>query len=173
MASDPDGVAVANLFYRDAGGDRAWTSVPMSGDGNGNFVGVIPAQPYRTVVQFYVIAEDTSGATATFPRDGAESHAFYRVGDGSVGDRSVQTLRVITDPDDAAFMHTAHHTPSNYRHGATVIYNDREVFYGCGIRLRGSPYGRRGGRVGEVPVGHHFNAFINERFHVAYASFRL
>lgn len=147
-ATDPDLIGSVQLFYRDAAGEQAWSSIPMSGDGADHFVGVIPPHPDRSVVQFYLRATDGNGGTSTFPRAGADSGAFYRVGDGSVGQRSVQTLRIIMDPDDAGFMHIPHHTPSNYRHGATVIYNEREVFYGCGVRLRGSPYGRRGGRVG-------------------------
>jgi len=148
IATDPDGVASAQLIYRNANGDQAWSTVTMSGDDAGEFVGLIPPFPARSVVEFYVRAEDGIGATATFPRGGASSAALLRIGDGSELDRPIQTLRLIMDPDDAAFMHTAHHTPSNYRHRATVIYNDREVFYGCGVRLRGSSYGRRGGRVG-------------------------
>ena len=147
-AEDPDGILRMTLLYRDADGERAWTSTPMSGDPAGNFVGVIPPQPDRSVIQFFVQASDNDGAVSTLPRRGENSSAFFRVGDGGTGARAVQTMRLIMDPDDAEFMHTAHHTPSNYRHGATVIYNDREVFYGCGIRLRGSAYGRRGGRVG-------------------------
>ena len=148
MGSDPDGVASAELIYRNADGDRPWSTVAMSSDGAGELVGLIPPFPARTVIQFYVRAEDGLGATATFPRGGAGAAALLRVGSGGELDRPVQTLRLIMDPDDADFMHTAHHTPSNFRHRATVIYNDREVFYGCGVRLRGSSYGRRGGRVG-------------------------
>ncbi|MGI9239769.1 MAG: lamin tail domain-containing protein, partial [Verrucomicrobiales bacterium] len=148
VAADPDGVASAEIVYRNSSGDRPWSTVLMSADEAGEWSGFIPQLPARTVVEFYVRAEDGTGASATFPRGGASAAALLRIGDGSDLGRPVQTMRLIMDPDDAAFMHTAHHTPSNYRHRATVIYNDREIFYGCGVRLRGSSYGRRGGRVG-------------------------
>ena len=138
----------AELFFRTADGEQPWVSLPMSGDGGGIFVGVIPAHPARTVVQFYARLEDINGDASTFPRDGEDSSAFFRIGDGDLADRAVHTLQLIMDPDHAEFMHIDHHTPSNYRYGATVIYNEREVFYGCGVRLRGSPFGRRGARVG-------------------------
>lgn len=135
------------VFYRSAEGQQSLQSVLMSQSEPGQFVGTIPPHPERSVVEFWVCAEDAEGAQTWFPSDD-QAGAFYRIGDGDVGERAVQTIRIIMDPDDAAFMHTAHHTPSNYRYPATVIYNNREMFYNCGVRLRGSSYGRRGGRVG-------------------------
>ncbi|MEO7318524.1 MAG: lamin tail domain-containing protein, partial [Chthoniobacteraceae bacterium] len=101
------------------------------------------------VVQFYVQGADGFGAAATYPPGGATSRALYKVGDGGVSTQPVANkIRLIMTAADAAFMHNPIHSVSNARFGATLIANDREVFYGVRVRLRSSPYGRQGNRTG-------------------------
>ena len=145
---DPDGLGTHTLFYSVNGG--AFFSVPMTNDGSGRFSAQIPGQPMSgMVVQFYVQGADGLGAVTTFPSAGAASRALYRVGDGGVSAVPLANkIRLIMRPDDAAAMHNPIHSVSNFRWPATLIANDREVFYGVRVRLRSAPYGRQGNRVG-------------------------
>ncbi len=142
-ASAPGGVASATLHYNPGDG---WGQVAMASADADGFVGQIPGFGESSIVQFYVEAATSSGATATLPPGGTASRALYRIGDRAPAAR--RTLRLIMLPEEADFMHVAHHTPSNHRTGCTVIWDDRELWYDCVARLRGSPYGRRGSRVG-------------------------
>ena len=141
-----DGVASVTAHYNV--NEEGWLSVPMSGNAAGEFVAILPGQASGSVVQFCVEALANSGASAMFPPEGENSRALFRVDDRSVGDREVQVLRMMMLSSETDFMHTSYHTPSNQRVGATLIYNDREVWYDAQVRLRGSAYGRRGARVG-------------------------
>ena len=142
----PDGVASATAHYNV--NEDGWLSVPMSGNAAGEYVAILPGQASGSVVQFYVEAMANSGVSALFPPEGENSRALFRVDDRSVGNRDVQVLRMMMLASETDFMHTSYHTPSNQRVGATLIYNDREVWYDAQVRLRGSAYGRRGARVG-------------------------
>ena len=146
--SDPDGLGAQTLFYSVNAG--AFSSVAMTNDGTGRFSAQIPGQPLTgMVVQFYVQGSDGLGATAAFPAPGPASRALYRVGDGGVTAIPLANkIRLIMRPDDAAAMHAPIHSVSNFRWPATLIANDREVFYGVRVRLRSAPYGRQGNRVG-------------------------
>ena len=145
---DPDNVAAVTLFFSANGG--AWQSLAMTADGAGRFTAEIPGRPItNTVVQFYVQGADGLGASSFFPAGGAASRACYVVGDGGVAGQPVRNkLRLVMTPADAAFLHDPVHGVSNGRLGATVIANDREVFYNVGVRLRSAPYGRQGNRAG-------------------------
>lgn len=141
--ADVDGVDDVRLFYSVDG--AAFQSIPMT-EGLGYFQATIPAQDNGDVVQFYVTAVDTQGAISQFPAGGAASRAMYRV-DSSI-DSEVQTLRLIMTRDDVGTLHENSNVMSNGRLGATVIYNDAEVFYDVGVRLRASGYGRQGALAG-------------------------
>ena len=145
---DPDGLGAHTLFHSVNGG--AFMQVAMTNDGTGRFSAQIPGQPLAgMVVQFYVQGADALGATATFPAAGANSRALYRIGDGGVAAIPLANkLRLIMRADDAAAMHSPIHAVSNFRWPATLIANDREVFYDVRVRLRSSPYGRQGNRTG-------------------------
>ncbi len=145
---DPNGLGAQTLFYAVNGG--AFSSVAMTNDGTGRFSAQIPGQPFTgLVVQFYVQGADALGATTTFPSAGANSRALYKVGDGGVASIPLTNkLRLIMRADDAVAMHNPVFSESNFRWPATLIANDREVFYDVRVRLRSSPYGRQGNRTG-------------------------
>jgi len=103
------------------------------------------------VVQFYVEGQDTLGATSTFPAAGAESRALYVVEDGRARLGEVHNFRIVMTQPDADFLHLPTNVMSNDRIGATVVYNEAEVFYDVGVRLKGSERGRnRDVRVGFI-----------------------
>lgn len=138
-ASDPDGVSAMTLYYSVAGG--AWTNVPMSQAG-GRYVGTIPGQAAAAIVQFYVEGQDALGAVSAFPAAGAESRALYKVQDGLGQPGGPHDLRIIMTPADAALLHANSNLMSNDHLGATVVYDENEVYYDVGVRLKGTPYGR-------------------------------
>jgi hypothetical protein len=142
--NDADEVDAVSVAYRVDGGDD-WLEAPVAKGDAGNFVATLPGHADRTVVQFYLKARDGAGAEATFPRNGAASRALFRVGDDRVADRGVKNnLRLVMLDSEADAMHETIHVVSNYRWGGTVIYNDRDIFYDVGVRLRSAPYGRQG-----------------------------
>ena len=137
--SDPDGVNSATLWYRPDGG--SWTSLAMSVGSDGKYFANIPGQSAGTIVQFYVESTDTLGATSEFPALGENSRALIKVQDGQANS-SRQNIRVIMLDSDADELYAHENIISDKRFGATVIYNESEVYYDTGVRLRGSHFTR-------------------------------
>lgn len=140
QASDPQQVAQMTLWYSVAGG--AWNSTAMQGGEGGRYSAQIPGQQAGAIVQFYVEGTDGGGATSTFPRNGRDSRALYQVNDGLAETNGLHNLRLILTPDDAEFLHTTVELMSNDDLGATLIYNETEIFYDAGVRLSGSQRAR-------------------------------
>jgi hypothetical protein len=136
---DPDGVDSARLFYSVEGG--AWRNVTMSRAG-GRYRGTIPGQSSSRTVQFYVESDDDLGATSTYPAGGRDSRALYRTNDGQARLGSVHNVRLIMTPADITTLYRSTNLMSNDPMGTTVVYDENEVFYDAGVRLRGSERGR-------------------------------
>jgi len=134
-ANDPNTVSGMTLFWRIDG--QSWNSESMV-LGDMTYQAQIPAQPASTVVQFYIHATDGLGNVAMFPPAGPDSRAMYKVDDGLAADNGLHNLRIIMNADDYNWMHTNINLMSNDRVGATVIYNESEVYYDAGVRLKGS-----------------------------------
>ncbi len=144
--TSPEGIAKATLHYNAGSG---WSTLPMVHEPESdNYSGTIPGQVDGSIVQFYIEATSNSGATSSYPEGGINSRALFRVGDRMNSNGKTQLLRLILLPEEADFMHIPNHVVSNHRYGATVVYNDSEVWYNVGIHLRGSPYGRSSIRLG-------------------------
>ncbi len=137
---DPDGVAACTLAWSVNGG--AWRRAAMTEEADGAYRGTIPGQSASAVVQFYVEAEDGRGALSTFPARGPASRALYKVKDGQARLGTLHNLRIVMAPADAALLHTPTNVMSNELLGATVIYDESEVFYDVGVRLKSSQRGR-------------------------------
>lgn len=144
-ATDPQGIASLTLRYSAAGG--AWQSTAMTAGNPGIYSGTIPGFGAGTSVQFYIEATDLAGGTSTFPARGMNSRALYVVQDGQATG-SLRHLRLLMMPADVNFLHTPANTLSNEYLGATVIVDEREVYYDVGARLKGSFVGRNVPRVG-------------------------
>jgi hypothetical protein len=143
VASDPDGVASMALWYSVNSG--AWQSTPMSLVGD-RYTGSVPGQLAGAVVQFYVEGTDGLGLTSTFPEAGRNSRALYQVEDNRAhlgGPNDVHNFRIIMTPADQNLLFASTNALSNDRIGTTIIYDEGEVFYDAGIRLKGSERGRR------------------------------
>ncbi|NQU25956.1 MAG: CotH kinase family protein, partial [Candidatus Nealsonbacteria bacterium] len=146
-AEDPQDVAEMTLHYAVGGGAPA--SLPMTSTDGIEFTATIPGQVAATIVQFYVEGRDTLGQTSTFPAGGPDSRALLKVDDAQQSSLDVHHFRIIMTTADANLLHTATNVMSNARLGATVVYDESEVFYDVGVRLKGSERGRnRNVRVG-------------------------
>ena len=140
FADDPQGVTSMVLGYSVQGG--AWQSVAMTLGSDGMYSGLIPRQSARSVVQFYVEWTDSLGAKSTFPRAGRDSRALYRVDGGEASGTGINNLRIIVTPADDTYLHSSINLMSNDIIGATIIYNENEIFYDAGLRLSGSERAR-------------------------------
>ncbi|MCW1922427.1 lamin tail domain-containing protein [Luteolibacter arcticus] len=142
-AADPDGLGTLTVHYAVNGG--SFTAIPMTPSGDGTtFTGAIPGQATSSVVRFYVSATDAGvlPQTSYFPAEGASSHALYQVNDGLAATNGLHNLRIVMDPADEALLYQENNLMSNERLGCTVIYDEREIYYDAGVRLKSSQRGR-------------------------------
>ncbi len=135
-ACDPDGVAEALLWWHIDG--QAWNSVAMTKNSADHYSAMIPGQVSGTVVQFFVQAQDGLGMNAASPAGGAASRALYQVEDSRAATNGLHNLRIIMLADDYNWMHNSINLMSDDRLGATVIYNEKDIYYDTGVRLKSS-----------------------------------
>ncbi len=143
--NDPDTTAEVRLYYNT--GDE-WQSVEMITTEDNRFAGEIPGHKAKTKIQFYVAATDSLGATAFYPQAGESSRAMIAVQDGRARLDELNNLRIIMDFDDARSTLTWTRLMSNQRLGATVVFNESEVYYDVGVRLSGASSSRQGDHNG-------------------------
>lgn len=140
---DPDGVASVQLHYAVSG--ENFQSILMGETSEqGIWSAQLPGQSRGTKTQFYLEATDTATnpATSAFPAAGADSRAMFQVEDGKSSETR-QNLRLIMTNADSSALHRANDLLENRRLGCTVITNNDEIAYDCGVRLRGSMFSRR------------------------------
>jgi hypothetical protein len=160
--TDPDGMSRCTLWWSANGG--TWTAASMSLDTSAKdrplYSGTIPGRAASALVQFYIEAEDGLGAVSFNPAGGRASRALYRVNDNQANLTRLHNLRILMTATDAAAMHAATNVMSNGDWGATIIHDEREVFYDAGIHLQSSQRGRNDeSRVGftiHFPAGQRF-----------------
>ena len=140
QAADPDGIAAMSLFYSVNGGN--FQQVTMGAGPGGRYEAGIPGQSSGSVVSFYVRGNDSRGITSQFPPMGAQRPALYEVDDGRAATNGLHNFRIVMTPADVSFMHVSTEVMSNDRLNATVIDDERRIYYGCGVRLKSSERGR-------------------------------
>lgn len=145
-ADDPDGIAAMVLYW--SANEAAFQTTAMTAAGGGYYIATVPGLPAGTIVQFYVQSRDTRGAVAVWPPTGAASRALCRINDNQARPAPAHNFRIIMTPSDAAFLHEPTNVMSNHRMPATVIYNERDIYYDVGVHLKGSGYGRNNDRAG-------------------------
>lgn len=138
-AKDPDNVTAMTLWSRPDGG--AWNSQPMTMNGD-RYSAQLAGRAAGTVVQFYVEGTDSQNVKSTFPAAGQNSRALYKVNDGLAATNGLHNLRTVMLAADVTALHATINLMSNQRLGATVIYDEREIFYDVGLRLKGSEHSR-------------------------------
>ena len=144
-ASDPDGISELSLHWSVDG--SAWNQMPMTRQTamnvpfGGKFIAMIRAGKAGSVTQFYAEGMDSRGASASAPARGSNSRALFKVAYPATAERRAHLLRIAMLPQEAKALHDPASLMSNDPKGCTVIYDD-EVFYDCGVRLRGTCYSR-------------------------------
>ena len=165
--ADNNGVVSVMLYYRSEG-SGGFTGIPMSdnalsGDlvrGDGIFTATIPSASAGTMRAFYIEASDGSASTR-FPtrlQDSANvpnRTCLVRVGDAQPT-TPFATYRVWMS-NDVINTFTSRPSLSNEMMDCTFVYNNTDVFYNAGIRLRGSPFLRSG--FGRNPTGRYAYRF--------------
>ena len=140
FAEDNDGVSGLTNWYSVNGG--AWFSTAMILDGNNKYSAIIPGQSFPSIVQFYIEGYDSVGVRSTFPEGGKNARALYEIDGGEAAVNGRHNVRIIITGDDDDFLHANIQLMSNDRIGATVIYNETDIFYNVGVRLKSSERGR-------------------------------
>jgi hypothetical protein len=152
-AQDPQGVSACTLRW--STNAAAWFNVPMTLGADGTYSASVPGHPAGRVVQFYIESADAAGAISHYPAEGPSSRALYQVEDRQANLALAHNIRIIMTATDAAWLLSRTNLMSNGRIGCTVVYDETEVFYDCGVRLKGSEHGR----PQEVRIG--FNLEFN------------
>lgn len=158
-AADPQNVSSVSLFYSVNG--SAFTSTPMTLQSTGLYTGTIPGQATSATVQFYVQATDGIGGVSTYPAAGANSRALYKVNDGVAQASLGHTFRIIMTAADTTLLYTTTNLMSNAAIGATVIYDNKEVYYDVGVSLHSSERGR----YDDARVGFNLDFNADHLFH--------
>ncbi len=150
---DPDGVQAVTLWSSVAG--AAFTAEAMTESSTGEWTADLPGQAAGTIVQFYVEAEDADGATALFPAAGPDSRALVTFADDAA-ENGLHNFRILITEADSDWLHDDVNLMSDDLIGATVVYDEREVFYDVGLRTKGSERGRP--EVPRLGYGVRFNS---------------
>jgi len=146
QANDPDNVTTMTLWWRADG--SSWASVPMSLNSQpsalnySSYSASIPGKTAGTVVQFYVEGTDGFGTKSVFPASGTNSRALFKFDDGLAATNGLHNFRLVTLTADADELFRTVNLMSNERIGCTAIYDEREIFYDVGLRLKGSEHSR-------------------------------
>ncbi len=143
--ADSDGVTSATLFY--SVNEGAFVPVGMTNTG-GVWSGTIPGQALNAKAQFYIQAADALGATATFPANGTAGRAMIPWNDSQaaltlptgVSPHNVRIVMTTTDANSSLLA--LNNVMSNEYRPCTVIYDERDIYYGAGVHLKGSEHGR-------------------------------
>jgi len=137
---DPDGVERVSLWSSVDG--ASFQDQAMVEAEPGRWQAGIGGEDAGAIVQIYLQAEDGLGAVSTFPAAGPDSRALIAVDDGLAGTHGLHDLRILMTPSDSDWLHEDVNLMSNDRVGATVVYEEAEVFYDVGVRVKGSERGR-------------------------------
>ena len=141
QAADPDGLNAMTLWWRPDGG--SWSSIAMTPDNaTPRFNALLPGRSAGSIVQFFVEGTDELGMKSFFPADGTNSRALYKVDDGLAATNGLHNVRLVTLTADADQLFRQVNLMSNERIGCTMIYDEQEIFYDVGLRLKGSEHSR-------------------------------
>ena len=140
QAADPDGLDAVTLWWAVEG--QPFEAAPMARGDDGRYRVTLAGHDADTMLQVYVEATDALGASATFPVGGPESRALVKIDAENGGAGALRNLRIWMTADDTAFMHDVIELMSNDGGRATVVYDDRTIFYDVRVRLKGSQAGR-------------------------------
>jgi hypothetical protein len=147
-AQDGDGVLTLALNYRTGGrGDGTFTSEPMYDDGahgdgaagDGLYSGTLPAQPFGTLVLFYLEGTDGAGQGRRFPVEAPARTLLYGVENRA--NSRLYTARLNMDQENESELR-GRLLHSDKLVDGSFVFNDEEIYYNVGLRYHGSPWNR-------------------------------
>jgi len=137
VAKDPNNIGSCKLYYKI--GEGGWNNNIMTHQGSGKYTATISSKPARTIVQFYVEANDSLGATSTYPAAGPDSRALYKVNDGKAElNTGIHNFRIIMTSSDFNDLNNITNAYTDDLYGATVVYDENTAFYDVGVCFKGS-----------------------------------
>jgi len=137
VVKDSDSISSVKLYYRIAAG--SWSNKDMANQGSGLYTATITGQAAKTIVQFYIQATDSRGATSTYPAAGANSRALYKVNDSKAElTTGLHNFRIIMTEGDFIDLNAITNAYTDLLYGATVIYDEKQAFYDVGVCFKGS-----------------------------------
>ena len=140
-AEDPNGVSNVRLWY--SVNEGVWQSRLASNPSGSTYQAVIPGFSAGTIVQFYVEGTDGLGARSTFPADGVDSRALYKV--ATSANSSKNSFQIITLQSEYDFLIEDTNQASNQNIGATAIDETGKIYFDVQTRLRGASFSRADG----------------------------
>lgn len=156
-------LAAVRVWHRadDANNENPWSSLPMNDEGvNGDAKagdGIYSAtitdhQTNGRIVQFYVEAEAQNGGKCQLPRGGAEGPGLWIVDGRTNLPATLRKTRFIvsayhlaasrTSTGQSARFNWKFPRLSNHYFPCTFIDDEKNIYYGAGIRKTGSPWTR-------------------------------
>lgn len=141
---DPSASSTVTLYYSVNEAAEQNTSMTLT---NGVWTGTIPGQAAAAKANFRIVATSLAGHTTVWPANGLAGRAIVPWNDGMAqlvrpnGCRP-HNIRIVMTGTDTALLHNVTNVMSNDWMPCTVIYDEREVYYGCGVHLKGSEHGR-------------------------------
>ena len=168
LAHDPLNTAALTLIYSvNAGVEQ---TVPMT-LADGRWTATIPGQAASAKAIFRIEAINSLAHTAVWPANGMAGRAMIPWNDNQAqlvrpnGARP-HNVRIVLPAADITLLHLASNVMSNDWMPCTVIYDEREVYYGTSVHLKGSEHGRaKDVRVGfllRFPADHLFLGLHDE-----------
>lgn len=151
---DPDGVAGVTLRTSVDGG--AFEDLVMTEAESGRWQASLPGQAAGTIVQMYVEAEDNLGSFSSFPAAGPDSRALITFDDDRAATNGLHNFRILMTEADSDWLLDDVNLMSDDLLGATVVYDEAQVFYDVGVRAKGSERGRP--EVARLGYGVHFHS---------------
>ncbi len=142
--NDPANSTTALLIYSvDEGTEQ---TVPMT-QTDGEWTATIPGEASAAKAVFRIQASNGSGHSAVWPATGMAGRAMVPWEDGQAqlvrpnGCRP-HNVRIVLTATDTNLLHAPNNVMSNDWMPCTVIYDEREVYYGTSVHLKGSEHGR-------------------------------
>ena len=108
----------------------------------GLYRAILPEQLAGAVVQCYVEGQDDHGRTSNFPAAGPDSRSLFQVQDDRGTTNPIENIPIIMLSEDADRIYTPTQFMSNQFEGATVIVNQRDVFYDMSVPGKDGSRGR-------------------------------
>jgi hypothetical protein len=107
--------------------------------GDGLYRGEIPPRGSIALMRFYIVSQDTGGASLRYPANEGE-YCLYQL-ENSPPSTKLPIYRILLTQEADQKLRTCARL-SNEVADCTFVLNDSEIFYNCGIRARGSGWTR-------------------------------